>query len=62
MPSRLYVGIHPCAFCAIKNTMPCRYCSEQFQTAIVEEDVSETFLVERDMASTEFSGIAPLFH
>jgi hypothetical protein len=62
MLNRLYAGIHPCAFCPIKNTIPCKYCSEQFQSAVLEEDVSEVFLIERDMSITEFSGITPFFH
>jgi hypothetical protein len=62
VPDKLYSGVHPCAFCTTKGTASCKYCSEQYQSAIVEEDVSEAFLIERDMSITEFSGITPLFH
>jgi hypothetical protein len=62
MTDVIYSGVHPCAFCTIKNTAPCRLCSEQFQMAVLEDDVSEDFLIDRDMSLTEFSGIIPPTH
>ena len=62
MLERVYAGVHPCAFCPTKYTSFCDACSEFFQAAIMEEDFSVDFLLNRDMSSTEFSGIVPISH
>ena len=55
-------GVHPCAFCLAKNTLPCSACAERYEQAVLEEDISDKFLFERDTAYTSLSGNIPLAH
>lgn len=62
MSHRVIWGGHPCAFCLNKDNLSCSSCAEQFQAAFMEEDVSDDFLIAREMSYTEFSGVIFIQH